>query len=260
MLLVEPLIGNSYMLVNCDLGESFGAWKMGQDDAFMALIDQANIACGFHAGDPSGMRKTLELAKHHDVSIGAHPAYPDLQGFGRRSMKMEADLITDMVLYQISALDGLAHSIGKQVNYVKPHGALYNDMMQNTEVLGAIVRAIHQYHRPIELMVQSLPNNDIAKGLAASLGIQLLFEAFADRRYTDAGFLMSRQHQYALLSESEVEEQVILLRNEQRIVSESGKIIKLEVDSVCVHSDSESALEKAKIVHKIMKNNNGFGE
>lgn len=241
------------MLVNCDLGESYGAWTMGQDDAFMALIDQANIACGFHAGDPGCMRKTLELAKSHDVTVGAHPAYPDLQGFGRRSMNMDTGLITDMVLYQISALDGMAHTMSSEVRYVKPHGALYNDMMKSPDILQAIVNAIYQYHRPIHLMVQSLPNNDLSKDVAARHGIALIFEAFSDRRYTDEGFLMSRQKPGALLHTEQVEEQVNLLKKDGVIISESGKPIELEVDSICIHSDSVGALQNAQAVHKIMK-------
>ncbi|UAA37281.1 5-oxoprolinase subunit PxpA [Paraneptunicella aestuarii] len=241
------------MQINCDLGESFGAWSMGHDEAFMELIDLANIACGYHAGDPSGMRKTLSLAMLHNVSVGAHPAYPDLQGFGRRSMNMAPELITDMLLYQIAALDGMAHSLGTKVSYVKPHGALYNDMMVKPEVLDAVAKAINEYHRPIKLMVQSLPENNQAREIASRHGVELMFEAFADRLYTDAGLLASRQIAGAVLHIDEVEEQVKRLKNDREVKTQSGKLIPLEVDSICIHSDGEGALAKARIVHQTMK-------
>ena len=135
--------------LNCDLGESYGSWTMGVDEAVMPHIDQANIACGFHAGDPLIMRKTLALAKAHDVMIGAHPAYPDVVGFGRRSMQCSRDEIIALMQYQISALDGMAQSQGLNLDYVKPHGALYNDMMAKADVRDAIMTAVAEFHRPI---------------------------------------------------------------------------------------------------------------
>ena len=127
------------MKLNCDLGESFGAWTMPVDDEIMSIIDQANVACGFHAGDPLVMKQALTLAKQHGVEIGAHPSYPDLQGFGRRSLAMASDELVACVQYQVSALLGMAEVVGAQVTYVKPHGALYNDMMQNTSILRSVM-------------------------------------------------------------------------------------------------------------------------
>ena len=143
------------MLLNCDLGESYGSWTMGMDAAVMPHIDQANIACGFHGGDPLTIRNTLALAAQHGVTVGAHPAYPDLVGFGRRSMHLSADEIIASVHYQVAALDGMACSQGLQLAYVKPHGALYNDMMANATVRDAIMRALASYHRPLALMLQA---------------------------------------------------------------------------------------------------------
>ncbi|MDU2610959.1 MAG: 5-oxoprolinase subunit PxpA, partial [Pseudomonas aeruginosa] len=130
------------ILLNCDMGESFGAWRMGDDVHSMPLVDQANLACGFHAGDPLTMRRAVELAVRHGVSIGAHPAYPDLSGFGRRSLACSAQEVEDLLLYQIGALDGLCRAQGERVRYVKPHGALYQDMMRDPAILAAVLRAL----------------------------------------------------------------------------------------------------------------------
>ena len=146
------------LLLNCDLGESFGAWKMGLDDQVMPFIDQANIACGFHAGDPIVMKKTLLSAKSHNVVIGAHPSYPDLAGFGRRSMNLPAVEIIAIVQYQIAALAGMAENIDMPITYVKPHGALYNDMMTNGHIRSAVMEAIAGSHLPLAFMLQATPD------------------------------------------------------------------------------------------------------
>jgi len=146
--------------LNCDLGESFGSWKMGLDEAVMPHIDQANIACGFHAGDPLVIQKTLELAKQNNVTVGAHPGYPDLVGFGRRSIKTDSAELKAMLLYQIAAMDGMAASAGLSLEYVKPHGAMYNDMMANDGLRKTIMETIADYHRPLILMLQSTPQAD----------------------------------------------------------------------------------------------------
>lgn len=143
------------MKLNCDLGESYGSWTMGLDAQVMPFIDQANIACGFHAGDPLVMQKTLELAKVNNVSVGAHPGYPDLVGFGRRSMNCSAEEVIALVNYQIAAIDGVAKSLGIVLEYVKPHGALYNDMMLSQDIRKAILQALSSYHRPLKLMLQA---------------------------------------------------------------------------------------------------------
>ena len=181
------------MLLNCDLGESYGSWTMGLDAEVMPHIDQANVACGFHGGDPLTIRATLALAADHGVSVGAHPAYPDLVGFGRRSMALSEEEIIASLLYQVSALDGMAQSAGITLDYVKPHGALYNDMMAKAEVRKAIMRALVDFHRPLPLMLQATPDAGKHRDEAAELGLPLLFEAFADRCYDDDGKLLSRR-------------------------------------------------------------------
>lgn len=151
------------LLLNCDIGESFGAWRMGLDAEVMPLIDCANIACGFHAGDPGTMRRTVALAVEHGVRIGAHPGYPDLVGFGRRSLACSAQEVEDLLLYQIGALDGLCRAQGTRVRYVKPHGALYQDMMRDPAILAAVLRALAAYDRTLPLMLMSTRDNTAAR-------------------------------------------------------------------------------------------------
>ncbi|EXJ12323.1 hypothetical protein D791_00568 [Nitrincola nitratireducens] len=149
--------------LNADVGESFGAWRMGQDEAVIPHIHLANIACGFHASDPDVMRSTIRLAQQHQVKIGAHPAYPDLQGFGRRSLQCTPEQVENLVLYQLGALQALCRAEGTEVTYVKPHGALYNDMMKNEALLRAILRGVKAYSEHLPLMIMSTADNSRAK-------------------------------------------------------------------------------------------------
>ena len=159
------------LLLNCDLGESYGSWTMGRDAHVMPHIDQANIACGFHAGDPLMIQKTLALAKQHHVVVGAHPAYPDLVGFGRRSMNCSQSEIVALISYQLSAIDGMAKSQGIELSYVKPHGALYNDMMSKDSIRSAVIQAIASYYRPVKLMLLATNASDIHRIEAKEAGI-----------------------------------------------------------------------------------------
>jgi len=226
------------MKLNCDLGESFGSWTMGLDAQVMPHIDQANIACGFHAGDPLVMQKTLELAKKHHVSIGAHPGYPDLVGFGRRSIHCSSDEIIALVKYQVAAIDGVAKSLGLDLEYVKPHGALYNDMMTNNEVREAILSALASYHKPLKLMLQATPNIDIHRVQAKKFNIELLSEAFADRCYDDEGKLLSRTKVGAVHNKEKMLAQVKQLKEQGSVTTISGTILVLAADSLCVHGDN----------------------
>ena len=241
------------LLLNCDLGESYGSWKIGLDEDVFPHIDQANIACGFHGGDPVVMMKTLALAKKHDVMVGAHPAYPDLVGFGRRSMNCSTDEIIGMVLYQMSALDGMAKSQGMLMAYVKPHGALYNDMMAKVEVRKAIMQAVAQYHRPIKLMLQA--TNESAQHLieAQEYDIELLFEAFADRCYDDDGKLLARSKPGAVHNKEKMLAQVKQLNEQGTITSVSGKTLNIEADSLCVHGDNLEGVQAIAQIRKIIE-------
>jgi UPF0271 protein len=231
------------MKLNCDLGESFGAWTMGLDREVMPHIDQANIACGFHAGDPLVMQKTLALAKEFNVNIGAHPSYPDLVGFGRRSMACSTQEIIALIHYQVAALDGMAMAQGLCIDYVKPHGALYNDMMQKPEVFSAILTAITDYPKPLALMLQATPDIEHYKIQANKLGINLYSEAFADRCYDDEGRLLSRSQAGAVLDKAGMLAQVKQLASQGSVTTISGKVLSLGVDSLCVHGDNLASVK-----------------
>ena len=240
------------LLLNCDLGESFGSWKMGLDEAVFPHINQANIACGFHAGDPQIMMHTLKLAKQHGVTVGAHPAYPDLVGFGRRSMNCSEAEIIAMVLYQISALDGLAKSQGLTMGYVKPHGALYNDMMAKPQVRLAIMKAVSQFHGSVKLMLQATQDFKLHEKEAADLGIELLFEAFADRCYADDGKLLSRTLEGAVHTKEEMLAQVKQLNEQGTITSVGGNTLHIKADSLCVHGDNMDGVNAIADIKKLI--------
>ncbi|RAU18755.1 LamB/YcsF family protein [Nitrincola tibetensis] len=235
------------LLLNADVGESFGAWRMGQDEAVIPHVHLANIACGFHASDPDVMRSTIRLAKQHQVKIGAHPAYPDLQGFGRRSLQCSPEQIENLVLYQLGALQGLCRAEGTEVTYVKPHGALYNDMMKNEELLRAILRGVKAYSEHLPLMIMSTADNSRAKAMAEEEGMKLMFEAFADRAYDDAGFLVSRRLPNAVHHNPEtIIEQATRIALKQPLLSNTGKSLHLEADTLCVHGDNEESIAAVK--------------
>ena len=238
--------------LNCDLGESFGSWKMGMDEAVMPHIDQANVACGFHAGDPLVMQRTLAMAKEHGVQVGAHPAYPDLVGFGRRSMNCSHDEMVAFLLYQIAAIDGVARSQGVEVEYVKPHGALYNDMMAKDNVRQAIYQAMSQYHRPLALMIQATTKAEQHKQEAAEYGLEIWLEAFADRCYDDDGALLSRAKPGAVHTREKMLAQVEQLNNEGTITTVSGNTLTLQVDSLCVHGDNMEGVNAIQAIKELV--------
>ena len=230
------------LLLNCDLGESYGSWKMGRDEDVMPHIDQANIACGFHGGDPLVMQQTLALAKANNVMVGAHPAYPDLVGFGRRSMNCSAAEITALVSYQIAAIDGMAKNQGLELAYVKPHGALYNDMMAKQPLRAAIMQAVSEYHRPLRLTLLATPDSDQHREEADAVGIELWFEAFADRCYDDDGKLLARSKPGAVHTREKMLAQVEQICRTGTVTSVNGNTLKLTPDTLCVHGDNEQGI------------------
>jgi UPF0271 protein len=236
------------LLLNCDLGESFGAWKMGLDDQVMPFIDQANIACGFHAGDPVVIKKTLLAAKRNNVQVGAHPSYPDMSGFGRRSMKIPPVELIALLQYQIAALTGMASNLGIEVAYVKPHGALYNDMMADGHIRSAVMEAISECHQPLAFMLQATPDAETHREEARAFGLEVLFEAFADRCYDDNGALLSRTKEGAVHSREKMLEQVIQLQQHGTVTTVSGHQLALQADSLCVHGDN---MDGVKAIEKI---------
>ncbi|MBV1809166.1 MULTISPECIES: LamB/YcsF family protein [Pseudomonas syringae group] len=229
--------------LNSDLGESFGAWSMGDDAAILEVVSSANVACGFHAGDPAGILRTLEAAAARDVAVGAHVAYPDLVGFGRRNMDVPAEQLTADVIYQIGALQGLARSAGTTVTYVKPHGALYNTIAGDPVQAAAVIQAILRIDPQLKLVC--LANSKLL-GWARDAGLTCVSEAFADRAYTAQGTLVSRSHPGAVLHDVElITERMLRLVRDGVIEAEDGSLIELEADSICVHGDSPGAVNIA---------------
>lgn len=237
------------MLLNCDIGESFGAWTMGLDDQVMPYVDQANIACGFHAGDPLVMQNTIKLALQHKVMLGAHPAYPDLQGFGRRSMVCRPEEVRTMVLYQVGALSQIAAVQGGTLQYVKPHGALYNDMMRNESILRAILSALHDSPQELALMAMTTADNQSLKRVVAEYGVKLFLEAFADRAYDDHGYLVPRSQKGAVHHDPDtIVKQAVTLSRGETIQSINGAPLHLEADSLCVHGDNPESIAAVRAI------------
>jgi len=223
--------------LNCDLGE--GSDKV--DAAVMPFIDQASIACGFHAGDPLHISSTLALAQSEGVSVGAHPSYRDREGFGRRSMACSQQEIIALMHYQIAALEGMARCQGLLVDYVKPHGALYNDMMAQAPVRAAVMMAIACFYRPLPLMLLATAEAPLHRMEADEHGIKLLFEGFADRGYDDNGQLLSRTQPNAVLGREAMLNQVRQLRSQGTVTTAGGASLALQIDSLCVHGDNPTA-------------------
>ncbi|MEE4662617.1 5-oxoprolinase subunit PxpA [Pseudomonas alliivorans] len=229
--------------LNSDLGESFGAWSMGDDAAILEVVSSANVACGFHAGDPAGILRTLEAAAARDVAVGAHVAYPDLVGFGRRNMDVPTGQLTADVIYQIGALQGLARSAGTTVTYVKPHGALYNTIAVDPVQAAAVIQAILRIDPQLKLVC--LANSKLL-GWARDAGLTCVSEAFADRAYTAQGTLVSRSRPGAVLHDVElITARMLRLVLDGVIEAEDGSLIELEADSICVHGDSPGAVNIA---------------
>lgn len=231
------------LLLNCDMGESLGPWRMGQDEEAMPLVDMANIACGFHASDPVTMTRTVLLAKKAGVRIGAHPSYPDLVGFGRRSMACSPLEIVSLVHYQIGALEAICRAQGLTLSYVKPHGALYNDMMRDHSIFRALLEAIADYRPDLPLLVLAHPDTSELETIAREFEVSLLFEAFADRAYDRAGFLVPRDQEGAVHSDPErILTQALRLAEQGEILSRDGTPLRLKADSLCVHGDNPESV------------------
>lgn len=230
--------------LNADLGESFGAWTMGSDDEMLAIVGSANLACGFHGGDPLVMRNTLRLAREHHVSVGAHPSYPDLQGFGRRPMKLAPDELEAALLYQIAALDGMSRCETWPITHVKPHGALNNAACSDRAVADTVVRAIVAYDRDLILLAPAL-SQLVDAGRAA--GLRVVEEVFADRAYQDDGQLVPRSQPGAMVHGAEAAlRHVVRMLEEGALVSLAGKRLPTEIGSICVHGDGADAVATAR--------------
>jgi UPF0271 protein len=233
--------------LNCDMGESYGAWKMGADAEVMPFISSANIACGFHGGDPATIRKTVRLALDHGVAIGAHPSLPDLQGFGRRAMKISPQDMYDLVVYQAGAVEGFARAAGSRLHHVKCHGALYN-MAANDEALSeAMARAARDLG---SVMLYALSNSKMME-TARRLGVPVAGEVFADRGYSDDGTLAPRDRPGGMIEDAaEAVARALAMIEQGHVTSLSGRRVPVSADTLCLHGDQPGAVAFARAIRK----------
>jgi 5-oxoprolinase (ATP-hydrolysing) subunit A len=242
--------------INADMGESFGAYTIGHDAGLMKSITSANIAAGFHGGDPSVLRATIQLARVHGVAVGAHPSYPDLVGFGRRAMAVSPKEAEDFVLYQIAAVGGVAQAEGVRMQHVKAHGELFNVAAKDPDLAMAIVRAVAAYDK--SLIVFAMPRSEVLKA-GKALGLRTASEVFADRMYEADGSLMSRRKAGAVIHAPDVVvARAVQMVKEGSVVASDGTVVPLEAETICVHGDTpgsddlaakiRSGLERAGIV------------
>lgn len=235
--------------INCDLGESYGEFKIGNDAEIMPYITSANVACGFHAGDPMVMAQTINIAKKYNVAVGAHPGFPDLVGFGRREMQLTAEEVENYVIYQVSALKGFAKAVGKTLQHVKPHGALYNMVVKNEKLSIAIVEAVLALDN--NLMVFAPPNSALAE-CAAKSGLRVAYEFFADRGYNSDGSLVSRRQPNAIIQDpKKVVERVIKVVEGGTVLAVNGEVVDIgKVHTVCVHGDTPASVSLARAIKR----------
>jgi UPF0271 protein len=225
--------------LNCDLGEGFGAWRMGEDEAILDYVTSANIACGFHAGDPATMRRTVAAACARGVALGAHPSLPDLQGFGRREMRVAPDEVYAMVVYQIGALDGFARARGARMQHVKPHGALYNMAARDARLAQAIAQAVRDYDRGLILF--GLSGSELIRA-GREAGLAVASEVFADRTYQADGSLTPRTRSDAMIEDVERSiAQVLAMVGGGTVQATDGTQVKVEADTLCIHGDQPAA-------------------
>ncbi|CAH0169192.1 hypothetical protein SRABI96_01150 [Peribacillus sp. Bi96] len=237
--------------LNCDLGESFGAYQIGNDKEILDYATSVNIACGFHAGDPTVMRKTVQLAMGKAVKIGAHPGFQDLIGFGRRNMFVTPQEAYDLVVYQIGALNGFLQSEGGSMQHVKPHGALYNMAAKNKELSMAIAEAVYNVNP--ELILFGLSGSELIRA-GQAIGLQTASEVFADRTYQKDGSLTSRLEKDAMIeNDDDAVGQVIRMVKEGKVLSQQGSDVTLRADTICIHGDGAHALTFARHVKKSLQ-------
>jgi UPF0271 protein len=238
------------MDLNADLGEGFGIWRLGDDEALLDLITSANVACGFHAGDPSTMRRICAVAAQRGVTVGAQVGYRDLAGFGRRRIEYAFDDLRDEVIYQIGALDAFCRVAGTSVRYVKPHGALYNTAAIDESQAAAVVAAVTGYDPTLPLLC--LPGSVLAQ-LATGAGLRVVREGFADRGYQSNGTLVPRSVAGALLTKpDEIADRAVRMATEQRVEAVDGALVPCPVESICLHGDTPGAVEHAQRVRSAL--------
>ncbi len=235
--------------INVDMGESFGMYQMGNDEACMPYISSANVACGFHAGDPSVMKKTVAIAKKYGVHVGAHPGLPDLRGFGRREMKMTMEEIHDDLIYQIGALKAFVEADGEKLHHVKPHGSLYGMMARQKEVAQAVCHAIKAIDQDLFLYTME---KGVAGKVAAEMGINVIYEIYGDLDYDGEGNLVITRSHGAPKPEA-VAAKVLKMVKSKKVVTTEGTQIDIDGSSICLHSDTPGALDIIKTVYSTLK-------
>jgi 5-oxoprolinase (ATP-hydrolysing) subunit A len=242
------------LLINADVGESVGSEDGASDKELIPLVDMANIACGFHAGDPVVMHRTLILANLAGARLGAHVSYPDRVGFGRRSMNMAPVELHACIHDQIAVLQGIAECQDLTIGYVKPHGALYNDMMRDTDRFNVVLEAIARYEvHPLDFVLQSTPDWNRHRDQCVAQGVKPLFEVFADRAYDDSGFLMLRDQPGACLDHAAALEQVKNIIHDSCVITGSGAKLHVPMDTLCVHGDNPEAVALARDIRGLIE-------
>jgi len=240
--------------LNCDMGESFGAYTLGLDEQVIKYISSANVACGWHAGDPTVMDRTVRLAAAHGVGIGAHPGLPDLMGFGRRQMDCTPTEIRNYVIYQIGALKAFCTANGVKMRHVKPHGALHLAAAENKEVAKAIVEAVANVGPELMCLALAGPKGEFMNEACSKAGLQVVREAFPDRSYTAEGMLTPRRSPGAVLSDpTEVAARALMIAKESRIKAYDGTLISLDAQTICVHGDNPTAVDLVRGIHLLLE-------
>lgn len=246
--MAEPIVRDAVIDLNCDMGESFGAYSIGMDEEMLDLITSANIACGFHAGDPRVMERTVRRAAERGVGIGAHVGFPDLVGFGRRNLDAKPEEVRTDVLYQIGAIYAFCRAIGVELQHVKPHGALYNMAVTDRELAEAIVEGVAAFDRSLILLAPV--GSEMARA-AERAGLPVAYEGFADRNYNPDGTLVSRQRPDALIHDAGIAgPRVVRMVRERKVRAITGEDIPLKVHSICFHGDNPAAVELARSVRR----------
>ncbi len=238
--------------LNCDMGESFALYELGNDEEMMKYITSANIACGFHAGDPQVMRRTVELAKEHGVGIGAHPGFPDLLGFGRRYMTCTAREVKDYITYQTGALREFARALQVDIQHCKPHGALFMKAMEDKQLARAVLEAIHEVNP--ETIVFALNHSEVWEE-AQKMGIPIALETYSDREHTESGSIVLTRRGPTIQDYDEMAQRVVRMIKEGTVITHDGKEALVEAQTVCIHGDTPGAPELAKTIVSVLKAN-----
>lgn len=238
--------------LNCDMGESFGLYEQGNDEEMMQYITSANIACGFHAGDPHVMRRTVELAKKYEVGIGVHPGFPDLLGFGRRDLACTPSEVKDYVTYQMGALREFTRAMDVKLQHCKPHGALFMKAMEDKQIARAILEAIHDVDS--DMIVFSL-NNSVFMEEAKKMGIPIAKEAYSDREHTENGSIVLTRKGSPITDYNQMAERVVRMIKEKKVITYDGKDVSIEAETICIHGDTPGAPQLAKAIVQALNKN-----